>query len=108
VARLVGLLEEFGFAPEAPEGGAAEGMRIGLRNCPFLDLAEARPEVVCPVHLGLMRGALEGWGAPVTVDRLEPFAEPDRCLAHVSGHVSGQVSGHGSGYGVGRGVEGVE
>jgi hypothetical protein len=37
-----------------------------------------------PVHLGLMRGAMETRGAPVAVDRLEPFVEPDPCLAHLS------------------------
>jgi hypothetical protein len=40
--------------------------------------------VVCPIHLGLMQGALEAWQAPVTVDRLEAFAEPDVCLAHIA------------------------
>ncbi|CKR87204.1 putative transcriptional regulatory protein [Mycobacterium tuberculosis] len=29
-----------------------------------------------------MRGALQTWGAPVTVDRLDAFVEPDLCLAH--------------------------
>jgi predicted ArsR family transcriptional regulator len=40
--------------------------------------------VVCPIHLGLMQGALEAWNAPVTVDRLEAFVEPDLCLAHIA------------------------
>ena len=40
--------------------------------------------VICPVHLGLMRGAMTALGAPVTVERLDPFAEPDLCLAHLS------------------------
>jgi predicted ArsR family transcriptional regulator len=90
VARLVGLLDDLGFAPEAPTadptgpGDAGGPVRIGLRNCPFLALAEARQEVVCPVHLGLMRGALEAWGAPVTVARLEPFVAADLCVAHVA------------------------
>jgi hypothetical protein len=34
--------------------------------------------------LGLMRGALETWEAPVTVERLEAFSEPDLCLAHLA------------------------
>jgi predicted ArsR family transcriptional regulator len=49
-----------------------------------LELAETRKAVICPIHLGLMQGALETWGAPVTVDRLDAFAEPDLCLAHLS------------------------
>jgi predicted ArsR family transcriptional regulator len=46
-------------------------------------LAEERSAVVCPIHLGLMQGALEAWNAPVTVDRLEPFVEPGLCLTHM-------------------------
>lgn len=80
IEHLVGVLEEMGFDPERRE---TEGnQQVGLRHCPFLELAEGRPAVVCPIHLGLMRGALETWAAPVTVDRLEAFIEPDLCLAH--------------------------
>jgi hypothetical protein len=31
-----------------------------------------------------MQGAMAELGAPVTVDQLEPFAEPDGCVAHLS------------------------
>lgn len=87
VARLMAMLDDIGFAPELgrDEGQRHIGLRqIGLRHCPFLELAEARPAVVCPVHLGLMQGAMEAWRSPVTVDRLEPFVEPDLCLAHLT------------------------
>lgn len=82
VTRLVGLLEEIGFAPEQRQG--ERHRHIGLRHCPFLELAETRSEVVCSVHLGLMQGAMEAWHSPMTVDRLEPFVEPDLCLAHLA------------------------
>lgn len=82
VLRLVALLDELGFAPERREENGRT--RIGLRHCPFLELAENTAQVVCPLHLGLMQGAMESWGAPMTVDRLEPFAEPDLCLAHLT------------------------
>lgn len=81
IDRLTGLLTDLGFAPDARNVATGE---IGLRNCPFLDLAVDRQEVVCPVHLGLMQGALESWGAPVTVDELTPFVEPGLCVAHLS------------------------
>ena len=82
VGRLVSLLDELGFAPELRV--TDEEVRVGLRRCPFLELAESRAEVVCPVHLGLMRGAMDAWGAQVTVDRLEAFAQPDLCVAHLA------------------------
>ncbi|MBM7798113.1 putative ArsR family transcriptional regulator [Microlunatus panaciterrae] len=81
-ARLLGMLDELGFAPEQRDTDGRS--QIGLRHCPFLELAATTPQVVCPVHLGLMQGALEAWRAPVTVDRLDPFVEPDLCLAHLT------------------------
>ncbi len=81
IERLVDVLDDLGFAPEVRSSD--EGQQVGLRHCPFLELAETPNNVVCPVHLGLMQGALETWSAPVTVDRLEPFVEPDLCLAHL-------------------------
>jgi predicted ArsR family transcriptional regulator len=82
IDRLVGLLDELGFAPQQrTTHGEAQ---VGLRHCPFLELAEGRSSVVCPIHLGLMQGALEAWDAPVTVERLDPFVEPDLCVAHLT------------------------
>ncbi|MDN5725386.1 MAG: helix-turn-helix domain-containing protein [Propionibacteriales bacterium] len=77
VEHLLELLDDLGFAPER------HGAAVDLRHCPFLELAEVRSQVVCPLHLGLMQGALEG--TPVGVDRLDPFVEPDRCVAHLTG-----------------------
>jgi predicted ArsR family transcriptional regulator len=82
INRLVGVLDEIGFASERRESGGEQ--QIGLRHCPFLELAETRADVICPIHLGLMQGALESWGSPVAVDRLDAFVEPDLCLAHLT------------------------
>lgn len=82
VGRLTVMLAELGFAPETHIGG--DSAQIGLRSCPFLELAVDRSEVVCAVHLGLMQGAMKSWDAPVTVHRLDPFVEPDLCVAHLS------------------------
>ena len=71
VERLMRLLDQLGFAPERAAGG--DRAQIGLRHCPFLELAVRLSDVVCPVHLGLMQGAMQSWGSPITVDRLEPF-----------------------------------
>lgn len=77
--RLLELLDELGFAPERVARDT-----VGLRHCPFLELAERTSDVVCPIHLGIMQGALERWHAPVTVDRLEAFVKPDLCVAHLA------------------------
>ena len=81
VALLMRMLDELDFAPERP---LTDPRSIGLRNCPFLELARDRREVVCSLHLGLMQGAMEAWGSPVTVDRLDAFVEPDLCAAHLT------------------------
>lgn len=81
IGHLVDVLDQLGFAPERRRADGEQ--QVGLRHCPFLELAENRTAVVCPVHLGLMQGALETWGAPVAVERLDAFVEPDLCIAHL-------------------------
>jgi predicted ArsR family transcriptional regulator len=82
VGRLVSLLGEMGFDPDL--GASGESKQVGLRHCPFLELAQSHARVVCPIHLGLMQGAMAAWGSGVTVNRLEPFAKPDLCVAHLA------------------------
>lgn len=82
VERLTEALEEIGFAPESvAEDGS---FRLLLRQCPFREVAERHQEVVCGLHLGLMQGALAQMRAPVSADRLQPFAEPSVCIAELS------------------------
>ncbi|MEU5080941.1 MULTISPECIES: helix-turn-helix transcriptional regulator [Streptomyces] len=86
-ARLLALLDGLGFAPRA-EGAGEPGRppeRIRLRHCPFLELAEEQGGLVCSLHLGLIQGALARMEAPLTATALEPFAEPDSCVAHLAG-----------------------
>jgi len=78
--RLVELLDDLGFAPERDPANAGP---IGLRHCPFLDLVPEHAAVICPLHLGLMQGAMGALRAGVTATRLEPFVEADLCLAHI-------------------------
>ena len=82
--RLVTLLADADFAPERRvTSDDSTEVSIGLHNCPFLELAEGRPDVVCSVHRGLMEGALEAWGSEATVESLEAFVEPDLCLTRI-------------------------
>ena len=81
IGRLVGLMDDLGFAAEAR---TVDGQRqVGLRHCPFLDLVQDRAPVICPMHLGLMQGAMGALDTSVTVQHLVPFAEPDLCLVHL-------------------------
>ena len=53
-----------------------------LRRCPFLDVAREHQDVVCSIHLGLMRGALDELG-DVQARDLIPWARPDAYVAHL-------------------------
>ena len=82
VERLTATMAEIGFAPEAVTDGTQYQLR--LRQCPFREVAENHQDVVCQLHLGLMQGALAQMRAPVTADRLQPFAEPSLCIAYLA------------------------
>lgn len=94
VERLVAMLDGLDFAPElATREDSRE--RIRLRHCPFFELADPHRNIVCALHLGLMRGGLAELGAPITVGALEPFAEPDACLAHLAPLRAARAPGEG-------------
>jgi predicted ArsR family transcriptional regulator len=82
ITDLTELLADLGFQPETSAGPRASDIR--LRHCPFHELVETYGEMLCSVHLGLMQGALATMRAPVTVDHLDPFVEPDLCVAHLA------------------------
>jgi predicted ArsR family transcriptional regulator len=78
LARVGRLLRRRGFAPDEPTGD-----EIVMRHCPFRELAERYPGVVCALHAGILDGALEELDAPLAVDRLEPWTTPTTCTARL-------------------------
>jgi predicted ArsR family transcriptional regulator len=76
----INMLGDLGFAPE--RGGAAG--RVRLTRCPLLDAAREHPDVVCAVHLGLVRGALDHLGGDAEGADLLPFAEPGACVLQLT------------------------
>jgi len=85
IDRLIGVLDELGFAAErrAFDGEHDGEHQVSHRHCPFLELAENHPNVVCQLHLGLVQGTLEAWGTPITAERLDAFVTPDLCLLYL-------------------------
>ena len=75
---VVRMLADEGFRP------VLAGDEIRMRRCPFHALALTHGEVVCRLHLGLLRGALGASGAGLEVSALEPFVEPDLCVARLA------------------------
>ncbi len=84
IAELTASLDELGFAPEVCADDDDGHPIILQRHCPFLEVAQTHQDVVCSVHLGLMRGTLEKLNAPVSAERLIPFASPAGCEAHLT------------------------
>lgn len=76
--QVCGVLDAQGFAPDAA------GREIRMRRCPYHDLAEQHPEVVCALHRGLISGALEELGSGLEVEGLDVFVRPDLCVARLA------------------------
>jgi predicted ArsR family transcriptional regulator len=72
------LFDELGFAPER------DADRIVLHDCPYRDLADEHPDVICGLHLGLLRGVLDANGVSGDDAWLDPFVTPTRCVAGVA------------------------
>ena len=82
LGTLVAALDDLGFGSHVVD--EPDSLRLEVGHCPFLEVAEGHHDVVCSVHLGLIRGILDQTGAPVAADTLEPLVEPSRCIAHLA------------------------
>lgn len=77
--RTLELLEDLGYEPTAD----ARIDRVVLHRCPMLQAAHQFPDVVCSVHLGLLRGTLAAHGGDPDRAQLTPFAAPGECRARL-------------------------
>jgi len=57
---LMAQLEFLGFDPEAD--GDSDGVTVAFTHCPFRELAEANPDLVCGLHRGMVEGFVERIG----------------------------------------------
>lgn len=77
--RTAEVFQQMGFGPELKPSDDPTMRTIHLHACPVRELAAAHPEVGCALHRGLLEGLLdEGTSA-----ELEPFVEPELCIATV-------------------------
>lgn len=84
IGRLIDVFREWGYTTNLTRVDASRTAELELVHCPFLDLAQSNPEVVCGVHRGLVTGTLEQLGEDDVDVTLEPFSRSDRCLVHVT------------------------
>jgi predicted ArsR family transcriptional regulator len=75
--EIIRFLDEHGFRPEAAKGD------IHMHRCPFSELAENNPGIVCGLHFGLISGALRELRSDLEVERLDAFVEPGLCIARL-------------------------
>ncbi len=73
---LTDVLTRAGFEPRTAAGGD-----IQLANCPFHELVQRHPALICGLNLHLLRGLLAGLGSPGQA-RLDPG--PGRCCVTIS------------------------
>jgi predicted ArsR family transcriptional regulator len=89
VDRVESLLHRRGFAPDRLSGD------LVMRRCPFRELAERYPQVICAFHAGLIGGAFAELGGSVELERLEPWATPGTCVAHLAAGATNGATGNG-------------
>ena len=80
-AALVAMLADLGFDPAAVADG--DLLTVAFTHCPFQDLAEAHPEVVCHLHRGLIEGFVEEIGAG-SVEQFGTLADRNPCQVELS------------------------
>ncbi|MCL1871511.1 MAG: helix-turn-helix domain-containing protein [Promicromonosporaceae bacterium] len=87
-SAVADVFARLGFGPEP------DGEDLALHTCPFRSAAQAHPQVVCQVHLGLAEGlaARARDGGAVQVG-LRPFVEPDLCVVRLHSAGAGIVAG---------------
>lgn len=100
LAALVAQLDRLGFDPVESElagsGADTRRVRVDFLHCPFRELAEAYPELVCSLHRGIVEGMV---GQSVRtaqpagmVEDFRTLVDRDPCNVTVSVGYSGSVS----------------
>jgi len=80
LAGLVARLDELGFDPAVAVDGESGGgtAKVAFTHCPFRELAEANPEIVCGLHQGLVEGFVVTFGG-AEVDGFHPLTDRTPC-----------------------------
>lgn len=78
---LVDLLDRLGFDPARVDDDGRS--TIAFARCPFRELAEANPELVCSLHRGLVEGFVDGVGGGEVVG-FGTLVDRDPCRVEVA------------------------
>lgn len=78
VDAAVRMLDELGFDPATVADGTATTVAFG--HCPFADLAQSNPDLVCALHHGLLAGFVDESGG-AHVDEFHDLSHREPCRA---------------------------
>ncbi|MCU1450319.1 MAG: putative ArsR family transcriptional regulator [Acidimicrobiales bacterium] len=78
---LTRALDELGFDPATASDG--ELTTIAFTHCPYRELAEAHPEVICHLHRGLVEGFVEEHGG-AGVEQFGTLVDREPCQVVLS------------------------
>ncbi|MGH9244139.1 MAG: helix-turn-helix transcriptional regulator [Acidimicrobiales bacterium] len=65
---LVAELDRLGFEPAVVDDAESDAITVAFMHCPFRDLAEANPDLVCSLHRGLVEGFVDTVGGAEMAD----------------------------------------
>lgn len=83
VQALTDELAGLGFDPATADDGATAS--IAFTHCPYRELAQAYPELVCHLHRGIVEGFVERWGG-ADVDHFATLVDRDPCHVELKVH----------------------
>ena len=81
VQALMGELTELGFDPVAADDGSSTS--IAFTHCPYQELAEAFPHLVCHLHRGIVEGFVAAKGG-AEVTHFGTLDDRDPCQVHLT------------------------
>jgi predicted ArsR family transcriptional regulator len=89
LGALVGELDRLGFDPVSQEldenGDGARRVRVDFLHCPFRELAEAYPDLVCHLHRGIVEGVVATAQPDAgIVEHFSTLADRDPCHVEVA------------------------
>ena len=80
---LEALVDRLGFDPAVDGSEEGETAVIAFAHCPFRELAEAHPDLVCSLHRGMVEGFVETMGDADVLD-FHPLAHRQPCQVSIS------------------------
>lgn len=81
VEALAAELSRLGFDPAVAADG--ESAVVAFTHCPFADVAQAHPEIVCQLHRGMVEGFVEAHGG-AEVERFGTLLDRHPCQVELT------------------------